>query len=83
MPLIEDVYLLFFDGSFYKIHDAASSGIVLYDPKGKLVLKRDVKIVSATYNEAEYAMFEVGFQICLQHEIKHLQIKCDSVLVMK
>ena len=36
---ISDAHVLFFDGSYRKSHDAASGGIALYDPQGKLVGK--------------------------------------------
>ena len=41
---ISNAHVLFFDGSYRKIHDAASGGIVLYDPQGKLVCKQGFKV---------------------------------------
>ena len=37
---IDNAYVMFFDGSYRKIHDAASRGIVLYDPKQNLLCKK-------------------------------------------
>ena len=37
---ILDSYLLFFDGSYKRVHGAASGGIVIYDPMGRLVEKK-------------------------------------------
>ena len=51
-PEISHTHVLFFDGSYRKSHDAASGGIVLYDPKGKLVLKRGFKVDAHSNNEA-------------------------------
>ena len=36
---ISHSHISFFDGSYRRIHDAASVGIALYDPQGKLVCK--------------------------------------------
>ena len=38
---VDNAFVLFFDGSYRKIHDAASGGIILYDPQGRLVVKKD------------------------------------------
>ena len=40
VPEISNSHVLFFDGLYRKSHDAASGGIALYDPQGKLVCKK-------------------------------------------
>lgn len=32
VPDLENAYTLFFDGAYRKTHEAASGGLVLYDP---------------------------------------------------
>ena len=46
---IQNAHVLFFDGSYRKSHDAASGGMVLYDPQGKLV-SRWMPIVTMRLN---------------------------------
>lgn len=58
-PEIDNAFLLFFDGSYRKSHGVASGGIVLYDPQGKLIAKRGVKLAAHTNNEAKYATLEI------------------------
>ena len=82
-PDLDNAFVLFFDGSYRKTHDAASGGIVLYDPQGKLVVKKGLKVDAHTNNEAEYAVLEVGLQYCLNQGVKRLQIKGDALLVVK
>ena len=74
---------LFFDGSYRKSHDAASGGIVLYDPQGQLMYKQGVKVDAHTNNEAEYATLDVALQICLKHGVRRVCIKGDALLVVK
>ena len=38
-PAISNAFLLYFDGSYRKSHDAASAGIVIYNAQGKLMRK--------------------------------------------
>ena len=83
MPGIDNAYLLFFDGSYRKNHNAASGGIALYDPQGELIVKRGFKLAVQSNNEAEYATLETGLQFCLEYGIKRLQIKGDALLVVK
>lgn len=83
MPELANSYVLFFDGSFRRSHDAASGGLVIYDPNGKLVDKKGVHVVAHSNNEAEYATLEIGLQVCLKHGIKRLRIKGDALLVVK
>ena len=59
-PDVDNAFVLFFDGSYRKIHDAALGGIVLYDPQGRLVVKKGLNVDAHTNNEAEYAVLEVG-----------------------
>ncbi|MCO5548625.1 hypothetical protein L7F22_002085 [Adiantum nelumboides] len=75
--------ILFFDGSYRKSHDAASGGIALYDPEGKLVCKKGFKLDAHSNNEAEYATLEAGLHICLKHGVKRLCIRGDALLVVK
>ena len=65
VPQISNACILFFDGSYKKSHDAASGGIALYDPEGKLVCKKGFKLDAHSNNEAEYATLESGLNICL------------------
>ena len=80
---VDDAHLMFFDGSYRKSHDAASGGMVLYDPKGKLVCKRGFVVNAHSNNEAEYATLEIGLQICLKHGVQRLCIRGDALLVVK
>ena len=82
-PIIDNAYLLFFDGSYRKSHNAESSGIALYDPQGELMVKRGFKLAVQSNNEAEYATLETGLQFFLEYGIKRLQIKGDALLVVK
>ncbi|MCO5614358.1 hypothetical protein L7F22_068637 [Adiantum nelumboides] len=77
------MHILFFDGSYRKSHDAASGGIALYDPEGKLVSKKGFKLDAHSNNEAEYATLEAGLHICLKHGVKRLCIRGDALLVVK
>ncbi|MCO5607224.1 hypothetical protein L7F22_061417 [Adiantum nelumboides] len=80
---ISNASLLYFDGSYRRSHDAVSGGIVVYDAQGNLVRKQGLKLDAKSNNEAEYMALEGGFHICLQMEIKRLQIKGDALLVVK
>lgn len=60
MPSIDNAYLLFFDGSYRKSHNAALGGIALYDPQGELIAKKGFKLVVQSNNEAKYATLETG-----------------------
>ena len=57
---ISDAHVLLFDGSYRKSHDAASRGIALYDPQGKLVCKRGFKVDAHNNNEVEYVTLEAN-----------------------
>ena len=72
---ISNAHVLFFDGSYWKIHDAASGGVVLYDLEGKLVCKQGFKVDAHSNNEAEYSTLEAGLHICIKHGVKRLSIK--------
>ena len=43
-----------------ELHDASSGGLVLFDPTGKMVMRKGVKLDAHSNNEAEYAALEVG-----------------------
>ncbi|MCO5600932.1 hypothetical protein L7F22_055049 [Adiantum nelumboides] len=80
---ISNASLLYFDGSYRRSHDAASSGIVVYNAQGNLVRKQGLKLDAKSNNEAEYMALEGDLHICLQMGIKRLQIKEDALLVVK
>ena len=80
---INDAHVLFFDGSYRKSHDAASRGIALYDPEGKLVCKRGYNVDAHSNNEAECATLEVGLHICIKYGVRRLCIRGDALLVVK
>lgn len=80
---LNNAYVLFFDGSYRKSHDAASGGIALYDPQGKLVCKKGFKLDAHSNNEAEYATLEAALHICAKHGVKRLCIRGDALLVVK
>ena len=73
----------FFMAHIEKSHDAASGGISLYDPEGKLICKKGFKLAAHSNNEAEYALLEAGLHICLKHGIRRVFIKGDALLVVK
>ena len=83
VPQISNAYVLFFDGSYRESHDAASGGIALYDPEGKLICKKGFKLAAHSNNEAECATLEAGLHICLKHGIRRVCIKGDALLVVK
>lgn len=80
---LNNAHVLFFDGSYRKSHDAASGGIVLYDPEGKLVCKKGFKLDAHSNNEAEYATLEEGLHVYLRHGVRRLCIRGDALLVVK
>ena len=80
---IKNAHLLFFDGSYRKSHDAASGGIVLYDPQGKLVCKKGVKIDAHSNNEAEYSTLEIALRICFKYGVRRVRNRGDALLVVK
>ena len=55
---IDGVHVMFFDGSYRKSHDAASGGIVLYDPQQKLMktIKRLIESLSRRKNREQDQM---------------------------
>ena len=80
---MDKAFILFFDGSYRKTHDAASRGIVLYDLQGVMITKKGVKLDAHSNNEAEYLALEVGILLCLEYGVKQLQIKGDAFLLVK
>ena len=78
-----NAHVLSFDGSYWKSHDAASGGIVLYDPEGKLVCKQGFKVDAHSNNEAEYLTLEAGLHVCLNLGVRRLCIRGDALLVVK
>ena len=60
---VVNAHVLFFDGSYQKSHDTAFGGIVLYDPRGKLVRTKGFKVDAHNNNEAEYSTLKVGLRI--------------------
>ena len=69
---VSHAHVLFFDGSYRKSHDAASGGMALYDPQGKLVCKKGLKVDAHSNNEAEY--LEAGLHFCVNIGVKRLCI---------
>ena len=41
-----------------------ASFIVVYDPEGKMIMKKGVKLMAQSNNEAEYAALEKGLHLC-------------------
>ena len=80
---ISNAHVLFFEGSYRKIHDAASASIVVYDPQGKLVCKQGFKVDALSKKEAEYSTLDVGLHTCIKHGLRRLCIKGDALLVVK
>ena len=83
MVEIGNAHLLFFDGSYRKIHGAASRGIVLYDPQRRLVCKKGFKVDAHSNNEAKYSTLEAILHICIKHGVRRLSVKGDALLVLK
>ena len=83
VPDLQDAYILYFDGSYRKNHNASSGGLVLLDPAGRMILKKGVKLDAHSNNEAEYLTLEGGLQMCISFGVKRLQIKGDALLVVK
>ncbi|MCO5561428.1 hypothetical protein L7F22_015049 [Adiantum nelumboides] len=82
-PYIDNAFLLYFDGSYWKSHNEASRGIVIYDPQDNLVTKRGLNLIAQSNNEAEYATLEKGLQLCLELGIQRVKVKGDALLVVK
>ena len=80
---VNHAHVLLFDGSYRKSHDAALGGMALYDPQGKLVCKKGLKIDSHSNNEAEYLTMEASLHVCLNLGVKRLCIQGDALLVVK
>lgn len=80
---IGHAHVLFFDGSYRKSQDVLSRGVVLYNPKGKLVLKKGFKVDTQSNNEAEYTTLEAGLIICISHGVKRLCVRGDAILIVK
>ncbi|MCO5571567.1 hypothetical protein L7F22_025311 [Adiantum nelumboides] len=80
---LSNASMLYFDGSYRRRHNAASGEIVVYDAEGNLVRKQGLKLDAKSNNEAEYMALEGGLHIFLQMGIKRLQIKGDTLLVVK
>lgn len=55
----------------------------MYDPDGKQIMKKGIKVVANRNNEEEYATLKVGLQIFLKHGIQRLQIKGDTLFIVK
>ena len=83
MVEVDDAHLMYFDGSYKKVHDAAIGGVVLYDATGTLVTKKGMHLDAHSNNEAEYAIFKLGLRLCLKQGVKRLRIKGDSLIVVK
>ena len=80
---VDNAHVMYFDGSYRRSHNAASGGIVLYDPCQKLVFKKGFVVNAGTNNESEYSTLEIGLQICLKHGVQRLCIRGDALLVVK
>ena len=55
----------------------------MFDPTGKMVMRKGVKLDAHINNVAEYVALEVGLQMCIGYGVKRLQIKGDALLIVK
>ncbi|MCO5589076.1 hypothetical protein L7F22_043041 [Adiantum nelumboides] len=81
VPEISNAHLLFFDGSYRKSHDAASGGIALYDPQGKLVCKKGFKMdLIGECSEARQPSSQEALQEFLQKtQVEHLYFEIANI----
>jgi len=78
-------YTLFFDGCCKGNPGRGGAGAVLYDDAtGKEIWSESFFVGEKTTNNiAEYTGLFIGLKEAVKREIKHLQVKGDSLLVIK
>ena len=61
----------------------AGSGAVLLDENGKVIAELMRFLGHATNNVAEYTALIIGLEEALRHNIDHLDVRMDSLLVVQ
>ena len=61
----------------------AGSGAVLLDEDGKVIAELMRFLGHATNNVAEYTALIIGLEEALRHDIDHLDVRMDSLLVVQ
>jgi ribonuclease HI len=78
------LYTLFFDGCCKGNPGPGGAGALLYDAEGNEIWSQNVYVGEKTTNNiAEYTGLVIGLQEAVKREIKHLQVKGDSLLAIK
>ncbi len=74
---------LFADGGSRGNPGPAASGAVLLDPHGEVIEELSEFLGVATNNVAEWTALELGLQAALKRNIRTLNVRMDSELVVK
>lgn len=79
------MYKLQFDGGtrLTEKNKPGGAGAVIFDDKGKIVVKKGKYIEGTTNNFCEYSALILGLSTALDMGIRRLQVKGDSELVVK
>ncbi len=78
----EDSYFLYTDGASRGNPGHSGAGIVIIDPKGKIVCKKAIYLGIKTNNEAEYLALISGLKEVGKRYLKEVRIFLDSNLVV-
>lgn len=76
-------HLLYADGASRGNPGEASIGAVLYDPDGEPVAEVSERIGRTTNNVAEYRALIAGLEAALEHGVRSLEVRLDSLLLVK
>jgi len=75
-------YSLYTDGASRGNPGHAGAGVVIIDPKGKVICKRAVYLGKKTNNEAEYLALILGLNEVCRRCLKEICIFLDSNLIV-
>lgn len=76
-------HLLYCDGASRGNPGPASIGFVLYDPGGIVIHELGGAIGRATNNVAEYRALISGLESALEREVRSLEVRLDSQLLVR
>lgn len=83
-PDIGDAFTLWFDGSYCRVLQRASGGVIIQDPQGEVIFKKAYDLDDVhTNNEAEYLALYLGLKQCKEFGISRLIVRGDALLVIK
>lgn len=78
----EDCYSLYTDGASRGNPGHSGAGIVIIDPKGRIICKKAIYLGIKTNNEAEYLALILGLKEACRYYLKEVYIFLDSNLVV-